>query len=200
MTISRSKIRKYLRSVYAEISDYKPKPNNISFGENVGFPNNFSIENQNKKESVYINDNNTFSEGFHIRCFKNGHIEFGSYNWSSLRLQIVSAISVKIGSYCMFGRDVYISDTNEHPLDPDIRLDYTKKYWNDGWNVERYEGVANKEVVIEDNVWLGDRVFIMKGVRIGSGSVVAAGSVVLKSVEENTLVAGNPARFIKKLK
>ena len=46
----------------------------------------------------------------------------GDYNWVSLRAQIISAVSLSIGNYCMLGRDVYISDTNEHPIDPDMRL------------------------------------------------------------------------------
>jgi len=39
----------------------------------------------------------------------------------------------------------------------------------------------------------------LKGVRIGRGAIVAAGSVVTKDVEPFSLVAGNPAKFIKKL-
>ena len=40
---------------------------------------------------------------------------------------------------------------------------------------------------------------ILKGVTIGEGAIVAAGSVVTKDVPDFTLVAGNPARVIKKL-
>lgn len=55
-----------------------------------------------------------------------------------------------------------------------------------------------KPVVIEDHVWIGARAIISPGVRIGEGAVIGAGSVVTRDVEPYTIVAGNPARFIKK--
>ncbi|GAB6189699.1 2,3,4,5-tetrahydropyridine-2,6-dicarboxylate N-acetyltransferase [Marinitoga arctica] len=54
-------------------------------------------------------------------------------------------------------------------------------------------------VVIEDNVLIGANAVILEGVRIGKGSVVAAGSVVTKNVESYTVVAGVPAKIIKKV-
>ncbi|WP_175871412.1 acyltransferase [Burkholderia sp. BCC0397] len=54
-----------------------------------------------------------------------------------------------------------------------------------------------KPVVIEDHVWIGARAIISPGVRVGEGAVVGAGSVVTRDVEPYTIVAGNPARFIK---
>ncbi|WP_057912990.1 acyltransferase [Peribacillus muralis] len=58
----------------------------------------------------------------------------------------------------------------------------------------KYTKVAN--VIIEDNVFIGARSIIMPGVTIGKGSLVAAGSVVTKSVPEESVVAGNPAKII----
>ncbi|KFX62869.1 acyltransferase [Paraburkholderia fungorum] len=54
-----------------------------------------------------------------------------------------------------------------------------------------------KPVVIEDHVWIGARAIISPGVRVGEGAVIGAGSVVTRDVEPYTIVAGNPARFIK---
>ena len=51
-------------------------------------------------------------------------------------------------------------------------------------------------VVIEPNVWLGFGVQVLKGVRIGSGAIVAAGAVVTKSIPENEIWAGVPAKKI----
>lgn len=53
-------------------------------------------------------------------------------------------------------------------------------------------------VVIEDDVWCGANVTILKGVTIGRGSVVAAGAVVTKSCEPYSVIAGVPAKLIKK--
>lgn len=53
-------------------------------------------------------------------------------------------------------------------------------------------------VIIEDNVLIGANAVVLEGVRIGKGSVVAAGSVVTRDIEPDTVVAGIPARAIKK--
>jgi acetyltransferase-like isoleucine patch superfamily enzyme len=55
------------------------------------------------------------------------------------------------------------------------------------------QGISTKEVVIEDDVWIGANAVILPGVRIGRHSVVAAGSVVTRDVPSGVLVAGTPA-------
>jgi len=53
-------------------------------------------------------------------------------------------------------------------------------------------------ITIEEDVWLGVNVVVLKGVTIGSGSIVAAGAVVNRSIPENEIWGGVPAKFIKK--
>lgn len=52
------------------------------------------------------------------------------------------------------------------------------------------------KVTIGDNVYLGNNSLVMPGVTIGNNVLVAAGSVVTKSIPENVVVGGNPARFL----
>jgi acetyltransferase-like isoleucine patch superfamily enzyme len=54
-------------------------------------------------------------------------------------------------------------------------------------------------VVIEDDVWLGTNAVVLPGVRVGRGAIVAAGAVVTNDVEPFTVVAGVPARVIRRL-
>lgn len=54
-------------------------------------------------------------------------------------------------------------------------------------------------VIIEDNVWIGEKVSIMPGVHIGYGAIIAANSVVTKDVPAKSIVAGIPAKVIKTL-
>jgi len=171
---------------------------NAIVGSNVLFPKNFGIENHGNKSSIQIGSNNEFNADFHIRCYEHGTVKIGNYNWTSLRIQIVCANRVEIGNYCIFGRDVYISDTNEHPVDPIERLKATVTYWEKK-TVDRYQLVENSPVTIGNNVWIGERAIVLKGVTIGDNAVIAAGSVVTKDVPENTVVGGNPARVLKKL-
>ena len=60
------------------------------------------------------------------------------------------------------------------------------------------EPASATPVVIEDDVLIGANAVILEGVRVGRGAVVAAGAVVVADVPENTVVAGVPARIIKR--
>jgi len=106
--------------------------------------------------------------------------------------------SISIGNYVLMAHLVDIHDNNSHSLDWRDRR-------NDALNVfEKSQApdisrVDSAPVVIEDDVWIGAKSTILKGVHIGRGAVVAAGSVVTKDVAPFTLVAGNPARAIRKL-
>ena len=55
-----------------------------------------------------------------------------------------------------------------------------------------------RPVVIEDRAWIGTRAMVLPGVRIGEGAIVGAGSIVTKDVLPYTIVAGNPAKELRK--
>ena len=59
------------------------------------------------------------------------------------------------------------------------------------------EIVSKGPVIIEDNVWLGDKVTVLPGVHIGRSSVIGANAVVTKDVPPFSIVVGNPGRIIK---
>jgi len=58
--------------------------------------------------------------------------------------------------------------------------------------------VADKKVIIEDNVWIGESVSILPGVTIGRGCIIGANSVVTKNITPDSIAVGCPARVIKK--
>lgn len=55
------------------------------------------------------------------------------------------------------------------------------------------------KTIIKDNVWIGDNVVILPGVTIGKNSIIGANSVVTHNVDNNVVVAGNPAKVIKRI-
>lgn len=57
--------------------------------------------------------------------------------------------------------------------------------------------LITSKIIIKKNVFIGARAFIMPGVTIGENAIVGAGSLVNRSVEKNTIVGGNPAKFLK---
>jgi acetyltransferase-like isoleucine patch superfamily enzyme len=109
-----------------------------------------------------------------------GRISLGDYCLVSPGVRISAEQSIEIGDNVMLAANVYISDSDWHGIYNRIR-----------------PFRCAKPVVIENNVWLGERVIVNKGVTIGENSVVGAGSVVTKDIPANTVAAGNPARVIK---
>lgn len=89
---------------------------------------------------------------------------------------------IDIADDVMIGPNVSII-TSGHPIEPS----------------QRRNVVIAKPVVIERNVWIAAGATIIGGVTVGENSVVAAGSVVTKDVPPNTLVGGNPAKFIRSI-
>ncbi|ASV10810.1 DapH/DapD/GlmU-related protein [Leptospira santarosai] len=93
--------------------------------------------------------------------------------------------SVIIGNGVMFAPNVTIMDSSFHAL------------WPPEGRLTNPDFESDDDVVIGNNVWLGSQVIVLKGVKIGNNSVIGAGSIVTKSIPENCLAVGNPAKPIR---
>lgn len=96
---------------------------------------------------------------------------------------------ISIGRNCNLSGEIIIMDSNAHRTDPAARL--------------AFEPPAPEEVrpvIIRDGVWIGRRCILFPGVKIGEGSVISAGSVVRSHVPPYSVVAGNPAKVMFRLK
>lgn len=89
-----------------------------------------------------------------------------------------------IGNHCLFGPRVMIRTSNHAYLDPQKLISS--------------QGHISSNIHIGNDVWLGSAVIVLPGVTIGEGSVVGAGSIVTKNIEPYSVVAGNPARLIRR--
>jgi acetyltransferase-like isoleucine patch superfamily enzyme len=103
---------------------------------------------------------------------------------------------VMIEDNVLISYECIIADHDSHSLNAKKRENDLYKFQN---NVLNWDEVNSKKITIKKNAWICTRSIILKGVTIGEGAIVAAGSVVTKNVENFTLVAGNPAIFIKKI-
>lgn len=127
---------------------------------------------------------------------KKGSIDIGDYVYmSSVTMRIDH--NLKIGSHCLFAGNVKLWDTDNHPLSPSARHEQCEYIAHKG-RIDSY--LANGgDIIIGNDVWIGMDVIVLGGVTIGSGSVIAAGSVVTKSIPQNVLAGGVPAKVIKSI-
>ena len=106
------------------------------------------------------------------------------------------ASAVEIGNDVLVSFGVTITDHNSHAIDFENRKEDGLK-WLKG--EKDWALVSIRPVAIHSKAWIGMHVIILKGVTVGEGSVVGAGSVVTRDVPAWSVVAGNPARVIRKL-
>ena len=71
---------------------------------------------------------------------------------------------------------------------------------NHNENPQKRGNLIPAPIKIGNDVWIGSNVTVTPGVTIGDNAIVAAGAVVTRDVEENTIVAGVPARYIRDIK
>lgn len=105
----------------------------------------------------------------------------GSFINSGARFSAPSAARISIGEECLIGPNV-IFETVNHGLN---------------YVPGRNRGAIISDIRIHDGVWIGGGSILLQNIEVGSGSVIAAGAVVTKSVPQNVVVGGVPAKEIK---
>jgi len=115
-------------------------------------------------------------------CDYGKQIYFGNNVFLNFNCVILDCARVDIGQDTQIGPNVQIY-TATHPIDPTARA-------------------AGKEfaapISIGKNVWIGGSAIILPGTKIGDNSIVAAGAIVSRDVPANCVVAGSPAKIIRR--
>lgn len=115
----------------------------------------------------------------------------GEYTQMSYPIVIRGIGKVKIGKYCSFGDNVRIISSDHLWNFANLQF-ATQERWG-------FRSLYNKgDVIIGNNVFIGESVIILPNVNIGDGAVIGAGSVVTKNISPYSIVAGIPAREIRK--
>ena len=181
------------------IEKHKKLSDNATFHSSVKFIGK-CINLREDKSLIQIGEN-TVILGELFLFAHGGKIEIGKNCYIGEKTRIRSANSIKIGNEVMISDDVNIYDTDAHSLNYILRqkefmeVVILNNLIKDAKDVD----IQSAPVVIEDHVWIGFNVGILKGFTIGKGAIIGAGSVVTKDVEPFTVVAGNPAKIIKRL-
>lgn len=128
----------------------------------------------NSTNSLYIEPPFHCDYGYNITC--------GERVYFNVNCVVLDVAKVTIGNDVMFAPGVQLY-TAAHPIDKELRK--TQEF--------------GKSITIGNDVWIGGGAIILPGITIGNNCIIGAGSVVTKNVPDNSMVAGNPARIIKKL-
>ncbi|MBL8642585.1 MAG: AMP-binding protein [Rhodospirillaceae bacterium] len=99
---------------------------------------------------------------------------------------IACANYIEFGKHVLVSDRLFVSDSNHIYDNPDLPIALQS---ND----------MGKPIIIEDHCWIGINVVILQGVRVGKHSVISSGAVITEDVPPYTVVAGNPARVVKKI-
>lgn len=158
--------------------------------EKILIVNSKKLKNSNKETYIQIKNNaeidikDSFNiyYGGDICVFEGAKLEIKS-GFMNAGTQIRCKKGIQIGSNVAISRNVMIWDTDAHEI-----IDFEGKV-----------SEVNKEVKIGNNVLIGNGAIILKGVNIGNDVVIGAGSVVTRDIPSNSLVAGNPAKVIKRI-
>ena len=118
-------------------------------------------------------------------CINNavGDVTIGDYTRIGIHCTVIGPVC--IGHHVNLAQGITVTALNHNFADTNRRIDE--------------QGISTKPVVIGDDVWIGANAVILPGVTIGRHVVVAAGAVVTKDVPDYCVVAGIPAKVVKKL-
>lgn len=189
-------IKKLLKKAVIHRKEIKIRKKAI-IGKNIQFAASSGIVNTGVRENVVIGDHGCCFGIFQALC--SGKIIVGDNIYIGSGTYIQSKEKITIGNNVIISNNVLICDNNNHPTSPQKRvlLSECENYMTDELWTWKYAN--SKPVIIEDNVWIGRNAVIMKGVTIGKGSIVGLGAIVTHNVPEYCVVAGNPAKVVKKL-
>ena len=131
------------------------------------------------------------------KCGDNVAIFQGVYILHPENLVIGSNVSIHEMSY-IDSMNATISIGNDVSIAHGVTiLSSSHNYADKNTNIKD-QGLTFSDTTIQDNVWIGAKATILSGITVESGSIIGAGAVVTKDVLKDTVVAGVPAKIIKK--
>lgn len=118
------------------------------------------------------------------------------------RIKVLHPENIIVGCYCTLNEGVILNARDKIIIGNYVHISPMSILTAGGLNIqEDYRTRAHfaREIVVSDGAWIGSHATILPGVKIGRNSIIGAGAVVTKDVPDNAVVAGVPARIIKRL-
>jgi acetyltransferase-like isoleucine patch superfamily enzyme len=120
-----------------------------------------------------------------------------SYGSPSVHVYIGDTAHVRIGSFVSIADDVEFFVGGNHRTDWVSTFPFRLRFELPGGGSDGHPA-SKGDVLVGNDVWIGRGAKVLSGVHIGNGAVVGAYAVVTKSVRPYAIVAGNPAREIRR--
>lgn len=139
-------------------------------------------------DNIEIGKNVCFGEDTRINIYNKISeklLFIGDNSYFVNRNTILVGGKITIGKNVLVASDVCIL-SESHVIDPESLVPY------------KNQGLIFRNVNIGDGTWIGEKAVIMPGVSLGRNCIVGAGSIVTKSFGDECIIAGNPAKVIKK--
>ena len=127
----------------------------------------------------------------------NGKLDETSYIMPPL--QVDFACQMRLGKHVFINHSLTCMAAGGITIDDGVMIGPNVKIVTDNHDFQNRMVLRCKPVHICRNAWIGVGAIILPGVTIGENAIVAGGAVVTKNVEANTIVGGNPAKFIKQI-
>ena len=106
--------------------------------------------------------------------------------------------NLNIGNNCGFSGTV-IGCFKEITLGNNVMCGANTLITDSDWHLDDKRTGEPKQILINDNVWLGVNSVVLKGVTIGKNSVIGANSLVVNDIPSNVIAGGNPCKVLRKL-
>lgn len=114
-------------------------------------------------------------------------------------LNVLNGNKVEIGKNVSIGFNVTMMSAANITIEDNVKLAANVQLLANNHDLYDREKLIASPIVIKNNAWLGAGVTVLPGITIGENAVVGAGAVVTKDVPANTVVAGVPARILRKI-
>ena len=150
----------------------------------------------NKLRPTQLEEKQEYMKRVFAECGDNCYIELPfRANWGGHHVHFGNNVYVNFNGVFVDDGHIYVDDsvligpnvtlvTAAHPIDPDLRR-------------KTYQ--FNKDIHIEENVWIGANVVVLPGVTIGKNSIIGAGSIVTRDIPSDVVAFGAPARVHRKI-
>lgn len=125
--------------------------------------------------------------------FDMDHVCIGEYTYGKINAHTSNITeSLRIGRFCSIASSARFLLSGEHELGRISTYPFKEKILNN-----EIDTTTKGDIIIGDDVWIGENSLILSGVHVGQGAVIAAGSIVCKDIPPYSIVGGVPARIIK---